>query len=534
MKDEQNNFRDLYDDQNRDTNFEKEEKKYDDYSENSQEREKNEEDYQEEEKDSRQADDKKAEELDQEAGYFDKEKAECDSHEVSTDEKVFSEGERSEGLSHSHEGEENYSCSYQPPDYIPNFTMSPPPPRAKKSMKMGLITLAAIVFLASVIGGCVIVLKWLGSPSSSEGEPSDTGLPTVGTEQMTVVKNDGSIQVNVEIGSTGSSNLTIPQVVERVADTVVEIITEKVQTGQFGFGQYVTSGAGSGVLIDKEGRGYIITNNHVIGDAPNQTKITVRLRNGSEYDAKFIAGDADHDIAILKIEATVLPYSVLGSSSNVKVGEAVVAIGNPLGELGGTVTNGIVSALDRTIIVDGERMTLMQTNAEINPGNSGGGLFDMAGQLIGIVNAKQSQTGIEGLGFAIPIDVAWAVAQDLIQYGYVTGRLQLGFDVTEHTQAFQMQGASQGWFATYYDFPAGVYVSETTNDQFQYYDRIVSINGVAVKDGNDYYRIMDQVKKGDTLNFVLSRLKVSGSKYGFEDVTVSIVATFTEPPTPAQ
>ena len=126
-----------------------------------------------------------------------------------------------------------------------------------------------------------------------------------------------------------------------------------------------------------------------------------------------MGSDAEKDVALIKINASGLRAATLGSSRDVSVGQQVVAIGNPLGTLGGTVTDGIISALDRTIIIDGHSMTLLQTNAAINPGNSGGGLFNHSGELIGIVNAKQAETGVEGLGFAIPIDIAWETVLEI-------------------------------------------------------------------------------------------------------------------------
>ena len=143
--------------------------------------------------------------------------------------------------------------------------------------------------------------------------------------------------------------------------------------------------------------------------------------------------DAKTDLAVLKIEATGLTPAVFGDSDQLVVGETAVAIGNPLGELGGTVTSGIISALSRDVIIDGQTMTLLQTNAAINPGNSGGGLFNSAGELIGIVNAKSSGTGIEGLGFAIPGNTVKSVVEELMINGYVTGRLDTGIEVVDLT-----------------------------------------------------------------------------------------------------
>ena len=225
-------------------------------------------------------------------------------------------------------------------------------------------------------------------------------------EKITVVKNDGSIKVNESTGEADA--LTIPQVVERVADTVVEIRT-KHSSGGIWFGTYETTGAGSGVIISENG--YIITNSHVVDGASD---IAVRLSDGKTYTAKLIGSDASVDIAVIKINEKGLNFARMGSSADLAVGQSVIAIGNPLGTLGGTVTNGIISAKDREVIIDRYRMTLLQTNVAINPGNSGGGLFDMVGQLIGIVNAKKIDEQIEGLGFAIPIDIAWTAAKKII------------------------------------------------------------------------------------------------------------------------
>lgn len=268
-------------------------------------------------------------------------------------------------------------------------------------MNIGLLAFNGVVGLGHVIDSAFDGQVDYNDGASGEENKSDTPEGGV-SDDMNVIKNDGSININEQIGSTGyMGDLTVAQVVDLVADTVVEITTTNVVTDIF-YGQYVTSGAGSGVIITENG--YIITNYHVIDGARS---VTVRLTDGSEFDADIVGGDQSTDVAVLKINATGLNAAVLGSSRSLVVGQEVVAIGNPLGSLGGTVTDGIISALDRSVVVDGHRMTLMQTNAAINPGNSGGGLFNRAGELIGIVNAKQSNTGIEGLGFAIPIDIAW-------------------------------------------------------------------------------------------------------------------------------
>ena len=273
-------------------------------------------------------------------------------------------------------------------------------------MNVGLLAVNGFMGLGNIIDGLFSIE--VSNSDSSDDVKSPTVPDSGASGEMNVIKNDGTINVTEQLGSTGyTDSLSISQVVELVADTVVEITTTNVVTDRF-YGQYVTSGAGSGVIISENG--YIITNNHVIDGAQ---RIYVRLTDGSEFEAKLIGGDAEKDIALIKINATGLKAAVMGSSKSLVVGQEVVAIGNPLGSLGGTVTDGIISALDRTVVVDGHQMTLMQTNAAINPGNSGGGLFNRAGELIGIVNAKQSDTGIEGLGFAIPIDIAWDAAKTI-------------------------------------------------------------------------------------------------------------------------
>lgn len=222
-----------------------------------------------------------------------------------------------------------------------------------------------------------------------------------------------------------SGTLSISQLVENTKNSVVEITTETVTYGTW-MGQYVSQGAGSGVIISADG--YIVTCNHVISDA---SKITVRTADGTEYSATVVGADSQTDVAVVKIDATGLTVASFGTSADLEVGDFVIAIGNPLGELGGTVTNGIISALSRDVTIDGQTMTLLQTNAAVNPGNSGGALFDENGYLVGIVNAKSSGDDVEGIGFAIPIDLVKTISEDLINQGYVSGRFTLGVSILE-------------------------------------------------------------------------------------------------------
>ena len=252
---------------------------------------------------------------------------------------------------------------------------------------------------------------------------------------------------NITTGtSTDLVGTQVAEVASAVKDTVVEITTEYVATSSF-FSNYVTTGAGSGVIFTNDG--YIVTNNHVI---EGSNAIEVTLNNGDVYAASLIATDSKTDLAVIKIETTGLTAAILGDSDALVVGEDAIAIGNPLGELGGTVTNGIISALDREVTVEGQKMNLLQTNAAINPGNSGGGLFNAKGELIGIVSAKSSGTDIEGLGFAIPVNDVKEVVVQLIEKGYVAGRPALGVSVIDinSIQLAMQYGVSQ----------YGVYIAE--------------------------------------------------------------------------
>ena len=299
----------------------------------------------------------------------------------------------------SHHTYQQSSYGYSNGTASPNGNGEPP---KKKSVSTAVIILA-IVAATVVISLLLVTLSSIFSNSRNYG--SDNGVDMNG-ETLTVVQNSPSIDLtqNTDVDYVP---LSIPEVVQKIGNSVVEIRTSSVVNDSV-FNQYVTSGAGSGVIITQsESAGYLLTNHHVI---EGTSEIIVRLTDGEEYKAKLLGSDASKDLAALRIEKkrnetfTVAP---IGDSSKLTVGQQVIAIGNPLGSLGGTVTDGIISALDRTVVVDKVQMVLLQHNAAINPGNSGGGLFDAMGNLIGIVNAKASQTGIEGLGFAIPVNIAY-------------------------------------------------------------------------------------------------------------------------------
>ena len=269
-------------------------------------------------------------------------------------------------------------------------------------------------------------------------------------------------------------------------NAVVEIRTEQVATDSWMM-QYITEGAGSGVIISKDGM--VVTNNHVIEGA---SKITVRLKNGTEYQAKVVGADSETDVALISIDANGLTAAVYGNSDELAAGDLAVAIGNPLGQLGGTATAGIISATDREMKIDGKSMTLLQTDASINPGNSGGGLFNQKGELVGIVVAKSTGSNVEGLGFAIPINTVKEVAQQLSENGYVKGRPALGITFVDLTSARNaiLYGVRN----------TGIYVRSLDSE---------NAKASGLKEGDMLYYINDtKITDADTLLEAVSKCKI--------------------------
>ena len=304
-------------------------------------------------------------------------------------------------------------------------------------------------------------------------------------------------------GTTVSSGMTTAQVAKMVSPSVVVITTEQVVYSQWSwYGQsQVESGAGSGVIISSDG--YILTCDHVVSGASN---ITVTIGD-DDYTATVVGEDSTSDVAVLKIDANGLTPAVVGDSDTLTVGDNVLAVGNPLGELGGTVTSGIVSALTRSVSIQSSgslnTMSLVQMDASVSPGNSGGGLFNMNGELVGVVNAKSSDSDAEGLGFAIPINDAMKVAQDLLENGYVTGRPYMGITYLAVTDA---QTAQQLGVNAY-----GIYVADVVKGGpadkagLKVGDRIVSIDGTEVAQKTDLGTIIQQHSAGDTLSITVAR-----------------------------
>lgn len=349
------------------------------------------------------------------------------------------------------------------------------------------------------------IIKSYGS-SGVQTEKAENSGETVGQtdppyrsdgEEITIEKNEGKEADEDRVTSAGQAYNSISEVYYAVADSVVEITTETVQNSIW-MGQYVSEGAGSGVIISADG--FIVTNNHVIEGA---SYVTVRLTDGSEFDATLVGTDPSADLAVIKIDPAgkSLLAAPLGCSADLVVGEDVVAIGNPLGSLGGTLTTGIISATERNITVDGGEMVLLQTNAAINPGNSGGGLFNMAGELIGVVNAKASGEDVEGLGFAIPVDFAHKIIEDLINYGFVRGVCDHGLTMLDVT-AQNLPSAYRKYGIT----SIGVVILESSlTDGLKYGDTIISINGAEIDSVSDVELVIKACSVGDRIKVSVRR-----------------------------
>ena len=301
---------------------------------------------------------------------------------------------------------------------------------------------------------------------------------------------------NYNLASATGSELSVQEIIARNENSVVAISTESISTDTW-LRQYITQGAGSGVIYSKDG--YIITNNHVIEGA---STIKVTLYDGSSYDATLVASDEQTDLAVIKIDKTDLTPVAIGNMDGLSVGDLVVAIGNSLGTLSGTATEGIISALEREITLDGKTMTLIQTSASINPGNSGGGLFDQHGNLIGIVVAKSSGSDVEGLGFAIPCDKVSNVVKSLIENGYVEGRPAAGITIVDLTSA---QKAMQYGVSI-----TGVYIQEVTGENakkagLKAGDLIYYLDDVKITDSAILLKTIQSHQVGDTVEFTVVR-----------------------------
>lgn len=342
------------------------------------------------------------------------------------------------------------------------------------------------------------------APSGPTEPPRPTSQPDPSVQPDATVRPSASTEVTNPALELGGSGTVLPgasqeDIIAACMDTVVSIDI----TMSSGY-QDVYAGSGSGVLISSNG--YIVTCNHVI---EGSSTIMVYLNDGSEHDARLIGTDSVTDIAVIKIDGSGYPHATLGDSAALRVGNRVYAIGNALGELSNTVTDGIISGLDREVEIEKQPMVVLQTSAAINSGNSGGALFLSTGELIGIVNAKSSGTTssgatIEGLAFAVPIDTAKPIIDDLISFGFVQGRPYLGV-------ATQDSSYSTGWFnyATYPVVKNVVEGSPADIAGIQVNDIITAINGTQITSTVMLRATINSFSIGDEITVTISRGSMS-------------------------
>lgn len=355
-----------------------------------------------------------------------------------------------------------------------------------------------LITVCTVFGVAILGLAIVGATTLAKGGN------VLGTTSSAATGNSNATKLNIESQPTTSSPSTAGR------ELTTEEVAEKLTPSVVGIEIYDLSSVepiaeGTGIIMSSDG--YIITNAHVISGAQ---KICVVLSDGTKYDTvKTIGSDTKSDLAVLKINATGLTAATFGDSDQLKVGQAVVAIGNPGGlTFANTVTNGIVSGLNRTVTsASGSQMTYIQTNALINPGNSGGPLVNMYGQVVGINTAKITETGYEGIGFSIPINTAKPYIDSIIQYGYVKGRVKVGISV------YSLSNSQARW----YNYPSGLYVESIERDSDAYAkglrtkDIITEINGISLANDdssevyNTFYKEESKHKAGDTITIKVYR-----------------------------
>ena len=357
--------------------------------------------------------------------------------------------------------------------------------------------LAASVFTAAVFG---TGMYYINKNNTSSLEAAQNSAYT---QQVASSSSDSSSDSAVTTANSNKKVLTIPEIAAQVGPSVVGVINKtKVQpqryydpfSGRYYYSadentdEMVEQGSGSGIIISTDG--YIVTNQHVIDGAQ---EVSIILNTGDEITAQIIGRDVKTDLAVLKIDTDkTLTAAVLGDSTSVQVGELAVAIGNPMGqEFSGSVTAGIISAVNRTMTIENRTYNLLQTDAAINSGNSGGALINQYGEVIGINSVKLSESGVEGMGFAIAISEAKPIIDDLMSNGYVTGRPLVGISVQE---------------TKYGLFVASVQENSGAADAgLQEGDLIISVDGQKVSSTAEINDLRDQKKPGDTMVFRVLR-----------------------------
>lgn len=362
--------------------------------------------------------------------------------------------------------------------------------------KKGFGKFIAACLICALLGGAV------GGGVAWKLIPSDSGDSTSNGSSLNVA--DSTSTGSTSVPTVDGSTLTGAQIYALGCEQAVAITTEITYTNFLGM-QTSSAVSGSGFIVTSDG--YIVTNYHVISEAyEGGYDISVILYNGDTYDADIVGVEDDNDIAVLKIDATGLSAVTLGSSDSIEVGDTIYCIGNPLGELSFSMTTGSVSALDRDITTsndDGTTTTnnMFQIDAAVNEGNSGGPVYNTEGQVVGIVTAKYEDTGVEGLGFAIPIDDVTDIINQLIQNGYVSGKAYLGISVQTVSSAAEQ----------YYSMTAGAYVTNVVegscsdNAGIKVGDIITAIDDTEITSSSDLVTAKRKYSAGDTATLKIYR-----------------------------
>ena len=383
---------------------------------------------------------------------------------------------------------DDYRPAYrEAPDESGSVYYTAPAPTPKKSLfrRTWAKVLAAVLAVAVIGGAC--------------GYGGAALFRTAHTDHTTVTQSTRDA-VEVSLKKVDGSTVMTPSEVYAATVNSVVSINSSVTTNAFGQPVEAAS-AGSGFIITADG--YIVTNYHVVKGA---TAVNVTLYNGQEYPATVVGGDSDYDVAVLKIEAEGLQTVTLGRSSELNVGDTILAIGNPLGELTFSMSKGIVSCCDRAINVDGTPFKMIQVDCSINPGNSGGALVNLYGEVVGIVSAKYSSyasTTVEGLGFAIPMDDVQTIITDIMENGQVTNKAYMAITAGTMTESMAAQYRI--------DVTKGVFVFSTVaggageKAGLKLGDVITKLNDTDITSMEDLAAAKKNFKAGDTVTLTVYR-----------------------------
>ena len=399
----------------------------------------------------------------------------------------------------------------------PRYYTPPEPKKTVKKEKSGkggrFIALICLCLVCAILGGVVGAGFMSGRLSERVASLEQSRSEAVLTQAAREAEAAESAPVASQVSS--GAPLSAAQIYERACEQVVGITTEVTYTNFFGMNSS-SAVSGTGFIVSADG--YILTNYHVIElAAQNDKDVNVILRDGTRYVATIVGYEKYNDVAVLKIDAEGLSPVTFGNSGGISVGDTVYAVGNPLGELDFSMSTGHVSALDRLITSDesGVAINMFQIDAAVNSGNSGGPVYNAAGEVIGIVTAKYADTGVEGLGFAIPINDAVSIASDLITKGYVSGKAYMGVSIDQRYNSM---------YAQYWGMPLGAYVYSVESGScadkagVREKDIITAIGDRQITGYTDLTSALHSFSAGDTTEVTVYR--------GGEDITLTI--TFDE------